>query len=156
MVVPGWDSLEYTTREGNQTEGWESLAVPEEGDNWDRVLRVRCVRMCVWLCGRVDGRAQHGWSKVKLEDTSDEAHPPTVAMGIPSDPTVLWASLHLSSHLDEPCGCQACRWRRKNTNIGDENHVPSCSQSPVCPAAGKPMVQAREKGMGLSPNLYLT
>ena len=156
MVVPGWDSLEYTTGEGNETEGWESLAVPEEGDNWERAVWVGCVRAGVWLCGWVGGRAQHGWSKVKLEDTSDEAHPLTVAMGILSDSTVLWASLHLSSHLDEPCCCQASWWRHKNTNIGDDNHVPSCSQSPLCPGARKPKVQAREKGVGLSPDLYLT
>lgn len=112
--------------------------------------------VCGCVGGWVGGRAQHGWSKVKLEDTSDEAHPLMVAMGILLDSTVLWMSLHLSSHLDEPCCCQASWWRHKNTNIGDDNHVPSCSQRPLCPGAGKPKVQAREKGVGLSPDLYLT
>ena len=67
--------------------------------------------VCGCVGGWVGGRAQHGWSKVKLEDTSDEAHPLMVAMGILLDSTVLWMSLHLSSHLDEPCCCQAS-WDR--------------------------------------------
>ena len=79
-----------------------------------------------------------------------------VAMGLLSDSAVLWAILHLSSCLNEPCCCQACRCWHKNTNVGDDNNVPSCSQSPLSPGAGKPEVQALEKGMGLSPHLYLT
>lgn len=151
VVVPGWDSLEYTIGEGNGTEGWESPEVPEEGDSWNTALWMGCVCMCVWVCGCVDGRAQCGRSKVRLEDTSDEAHPPMVAMGLLSDSTVLWASLHLSSPLVEPCCCQACRCCHKNTSVGDDNHVPSCSQSPLSPGAGKPEVQALRKRERVSP-----
>lgn len=54
--------------------------MPEEGDNWSRALRTACVSdVCVWLHGCVDGRVQHGRSKVRLEKTNDEAHPTMAA-----------------------------------------------------------------------------